>query len=218
MMAENMGIDFDDPRIQDLLKRSYDSYSRGDMTIDSNGEITFNKEESDVLADENIIENVNLDDAKEANKTHEDHYNDIANHRKDKGLPEYKLEDPSTGTCAKIDVNGKDYFGLNSSLSPEAKDLRQKWFDKIDWVNSKKGKKPAHIGHTQSLSHAEALSLMNAFEAEGSLPKEITMYVDRPTCPFCISELPILLKTMGVDKLIVYSGSKQTPKIIEAEK
>lgn len=47
---------------------------------------------------------------------------------------------------------------------------------------------------------------MRAFEKfRGKLPNEITMYVDRYTCPNCQKYLPLLMKEMGIDKLIIYS-------------
>lgn len=47
---------------------------------------------------------------------------------------------------------------------------------------------------------------MRAFEKfGGKLPSEITMYVDRYTCPNCQKYLPKIMKEMGIDKLIIYS-------------
>ncbi|WP_077836212.1 deaminase [Clostridium felsineum] len=95
------------------------------------------------------------------------------------------------------------------------KALRQKWFEKIQWVPPKK-KQPLHLGHAQSLTHGEAHSLINAFEARGSLPKKITMVVDRKTCNMCRGELPALLKALGVEELTIYSGGLSEPIIIKS--
>ena len=72
------------------------------------------------------------------------------------------------------------------------------------------------MGHAQSITHAEAHSLMNADEDIGTMSKEVIMYVDRPTCNMCRGEFPALLKSMGIEKLTVYSGGSKTPIIINA--
>ncbi len=101
------------------------------------------------------------------------------------------------GTVAYIEINGRKIFGVNSSvLSDKAKDLGRYWVDRL-----KLGR-----GVSQVAYHAEAHSLMRAFEKfRGKLPNEITMYVDRYTCPNCQKYLPLLMKEMGIDKLIIYS-------------
>ncbi|WP_299248053.1 deaminase [uncultured Aquimarina sp.] len=146
-------------------------------------------------------------------KTPSQHFDDLAVFRENNDLPKYKREDGSTGTAAKTDIDGTDFYGLNSKLSPEAKALRQKWFEQIEWVPPKKTQ-PKHLGHAQSLTHAEAHSLMNAFEAKGSLPKEVNLYVDRPTCNMCKGELPALMKAMNIETLNIYSGGSNTPMIL----
>lgn len=146
-------------------------------------------------------------------KTPQEHLDDLANFRKENNLPEYKLNDGSTGTTAKVEINGEDFYGTNSKFSPDTKSLRQEWFDKIDWCPPK-ANQPAHLGHAQSLTHAEAHALMNAYKKFGSLPKEVTIYVDRPTCNMCKGELPALMKAMGIEKLNIFSGGKTTPMVL----
>lgn len=137
--------------------------------------------------------------------------------RKQKGIQPYSLT--SGDTVANITVNDTTYFGVNSSITPDSKEdtkeLREQWLRKIQWVPPKKTA-PKHLGYAQSLTHAEANALMNAYEAEKALPKKITMYVDRKTCNICKGELPIILKAMGVEELEVYSGGSMKPVIIKA--
>ncbi|MCB9225919.1 MAG: deaminase [Chitinophagales bacterium] len=142
------------------------------------------------------------------------HYDDIVNFRKLKKIPKYILEDGASGTVAKIEINGKNFFGINSSFVPESISLRKKWFDKISWVPPKKSV-PKHLGYTQSLTHAEAHSLIEAFEEMGSLPKKVIMYVDRPTCNICKGELPIIMKAMGIEELAIFSGNKIEPLLLK---
>ena len=67
--------------------------------------------------------------------------------------------------------------------------------------------KPLH--HLNSLSHAEAMALM---DASGSIlasnRKVVTIYVDRPTCDWCINDggLIALKKFLGLDELVVFDS------------
>ena len=72
------------------------------------------------------------------------------------------------------------------------------------------------MGYAQSLTHAEAHSLIRAYERQGTLPKKVTMYVDRKTCNICRGELPALLKRIGVEELTIFSGGLKIPVIIKA--
>ncbi|WGH74645.1 deaminase [Tenacibaculum tangerinum] len=141
-------------------------------------------------------------------------FEELDNFRINRKLPKYSIKDGTTGTTAKVEVNNQSFFGINSSFVPESLDLRRKWFNKIKWVPPKK-KQPKHLGQAQALTHAEAHSLMNAHEKFGKLPKKIVMYVDRPTCNMCKGELPALMKTMGIDELIIFSGDKKIPLILK---
>jgi deoxycytidylate deaminase len=62
----------------------------------------------------------------------------------------------------------------------------------------------------QALLHAEAHSLIKAFEDNGSLPKKVIIFVDRETCTFCTSQMPSILKAMGIEevKLIQWKSSR----------
>jgi hypothetical protein len=137
----------------------------------------------------------------------------LNDYRRKNKLPLYNFKDGATGTIAKIEVNGKSFYGINSSFTPDSLILRRKWFDKIKWVPPKKTQ-PLHLGHAQSLTHAEAHSLMSAIEELGKLPLKVTMYVDRPTCNICKGELPAIMKAMGIKELIIFIGNnKQSIKL-----
>jgi hypothetical protein len=124
-------------------------------------------------------------------------------------------------TVASVTIGGKTYFGVNSTITKEShkatRALREKWLKEVEWVPPKKNN-PKHLGHAQSLTHAESHSLIRAFEKQGSLPKKVTMHVDRKTCNICRGELPSLLKRLGVDELEVYNGGITKPIIIKATK
>ncbi len=59
---------------------------------------------------------------------------------------------------------------MNSSITKESqkatRELRQKWLKEVQWVPPKKNN-PKHLGHVQSLTHAESHSLIRAFEKQG---------------------------------------------------
>ena len=103
----------------------------------------------------------------------------------------------SGDTVAMVEINGKRFYGVNSTITEQSRNstraLRQKWLNKIEWAPYKE-KTPKHLGHAQSLTHAEAHSLIRAYERLGSMPSKVTMYVDRKTCNICRGELPALLK------------------------
>ncbi len=142
-------------------------------------------------------------------------FDDIAAFRQRAGLQPFS--EASGDTVARVVVNGRAYHGVNSTITEASKaaskPLRQRFFNEIQWVPPKT-KQPLHLGHAQSLTHAEAHALMRAFERQGSLPKQLTMYVDRTTCYMCRGELPALLKRLGVERLDVYSGGATNPLTI----
>jgi hypothetical protein len=144
-------------------------------------------------------------------------YDEITEFRKLKNLPEFLAAEGKTGTIAKVEIGGKNYFGINSSLSKESMALRKKWFSKITWVPPKKNI-PRVISHTQSLLHAEAHSLILAFEELGQLPSRVILYVDRTTCNICMGELPMIMKAMNIEELVIYSGGKSTPVVLTLKK
>ena len=68
------------------------------------------------------------------------------------------------------------------------------------------------LNQVRALTHAEAHSLMRAYERLGSLPKEVTLHVDRLTCNFCAGRngLEQLRQFFGIEKLTVVSRSGKT--------
>ena len=144
-------------------------------------------------------------------------YKKIEDFRKKAGLKAYS--EGSGDTVAYTIINGKTYFGVNSTITKESRaasiELRRKWVKEINWIPPKK-KIPKHLGYAQSLTHAEAHSLIRAYERQGTLPKKVTMYVDRKTCNICRGELPALLKRIGVEELTIFSGGLKIPVIIKA--
>ena len=146
-------------------------------------------------------------------------YEKIKKFREKAGLRPYSID--SGDTVASVTVNNKTYFGVNSTITKESqkssKALRQKWLKEIEWVPPKRTALK-HLGHAQSLTHAESHSLIRAFERHGSLPKKVRMYIDRKTCNICRDELPALLKRLGVDELEIFSGGTTKPIIIKATK
>ncbi len=98
------------------------------------------------------------------------------------------------GTVAVVEVNGNKVFGVNSSalVNDVDKNLGRKWRDLIGFTR----------GQDQVVFHAEAHSLMRAFEkSSGQLPSELKMYVDRKTCGNCREYLPQMMHEMKVDTL-----------------
>lgn len=144
-------------------------------------------------------------------------YDEIKKFREQSGFQLYS--DESGDTVAMIEIEGQKFFGVNSSISKESqeatKKLRQKWFKKVNWVPPKKNA-PKHLGHVQSLTHAESHSLIEAYEKLGKLPEKLTMVVDRKTCNMCKGEMPALLKHIGVEELKIFCGGSTKPIIIKA--
>lgn len=147
-------------------------------------------------------------------KTPAQAFGEIAEFRKQEGLPDYKQSPGSTGTVAQAEVNGKPYYGRNStakgySLTVE---FRRNLFKLLKSKGKVKGLD--NLGQAQFLSHAEAEALIRAHEALGKLPEEVTIYVDRPTCPNCQSYLGDLAGEYGVKKLIIYYQNQASAPLV----
>ncbi|NIF05929.1 hypothetical protein F3J23_10800 [Chryseobacterium sp. Tr-659] len=106
------------------------------------------------------------------------------------------------GTVAFVDLDGKKIFGINSSLlSDSSKNLGRKWKEILGLGR----------GKDQVLFHAEGHALMRTYERlGGSMPKEMTMYVDRYSCGNCQTYLPEMMKEMGIEKLTIFSKNGKT--------
>lgn len=58
------------------------------------------------------------------------------------------------------------------------------------------------MGVGEGLFHGEGHALIRAYDkANGQLPSELNMFVDRWSCGTCQSHLPVLAEEMGVTKL-----------------
>jgi hypothetical protein len=133
-------------------------------------------------------------------------FDDIASFRVAKKISAFNQLDGATGTVAKIEIDGKPFFGINSGLSPDSLPLRRKWFEIVEFKPPRK-----HLGRARSLNHAEAHAIMEAHEYLKHLPSELTLYVDRVTCWFCQNELPYLMKAVGIKELTIYNAITKKP-------
>lgn len=142
-------------------------------------------------------------------------YDDIAKFRQRAGLPEF-TGGKETGAVARLEVDGRVYFGVNSGFQPKASlQARRDYFAKVKKAFPEDFEYAKHLGHMEFMKHAEAHALIRAAR-RGILPKKLTMYVDKATCDWCRYDLEKLLKEICVDELTVYSGSAATPMIIKA--
>lgn len=110
------------------------------------------------------------------------------------------------GTVAYVEAGGRRVFGVNSTslVRDVDKNLARTWRTKLGF----------NAGQAQALFHAEAHSLMRAYEKlNGAMPKNITMYVDRLTCGPCQSALPDLIKSMGIETLTIQTKSGRVGEI-----
>ncbi|AZE86898.1 VENN motif pre-toxin domain-containing protein [Pseudomonas orientalis] len=109
------------------------------------------------------------------------------------------------GTVAVVEVNGQKVFGVNSSalVNDADKNLARQWRDKMGF----------NQGEGQVVFHAEAYSLMRAYEKTGgNLPAQMTLYVDRQTCGTCKQYLPELMHEMKIDtvNVVMKNGQRVT--------
>ncbi len=119
-------------------------------------------------------------------KVHQTNFESINEFRRINSLPEYAYKLP-TGTIAFTEINGQKIFGANTTLG-EAKlggnnrAMREQALTDLQKLGKLQGQRYGSKD-TMFLTHAEAESLIKAAaENGGKLPKEVEMYVDRPTC------------------------------------
>jgi len=116
-----------------------------------------------------------------------------------------------TGTAAYVRIGNKEFHGLSTTLEREYLKIDTLALRKqvLSDIQTQLGKlKGASInGSGQFLTHAEAEALINAQRELGTLPKKLTLFVDRPTCNMCgggaDNGLPLLAKLYGIDELTV---------------
>jgi len=139
----------------------------------------------------------------------------IEDHRKAGDLPVYSHGDGSTGTVARIEINGIAFHGTNSGLDPANFALtlpsRRALFERLATAF---GLKSEHLGQAKFLSHAEAEALIRAFTHFGALPEVVELFVDRPTCPSCNKDLIRLAKMLGVKELRLYYRGQSDPPLV----
>jgi hypothetical protein len=123
----------------------------------------------------------------------------------------------SKNTVAGVLIDGELTFGKNGRISPETLEQRRNWFEEIQW-SPPRDTTPASLNKVQALSHAEANSLLTAREKYGLLPETIEMYVDRPTCPFCIRDLPIIMRHAGIKELRINTLGEEISMVLYAAK
>lgn len=102
------------------------------------------------------------------------------------------------GTVSITEVNGRQYIGVNSANFTDAdRALAKSWETDLGVPRG-----PAGNFARQVLYHAEAHTLMQIYEdADGQMPAELTLYVDRIACSACQNTLPELVRTMGIETL-----------------
>ncbi|NTG50758.1 hypothetical protein G6M04_25535 [Agrobacterium rhizogenes] len=90
-------------------------------------------------------------------------------------------------------MNGQVFFWVNSTnLTDADKDLARVWRDRLGLSR----------GQDQVVFHAEANSLMRAYERTGgNLPSNMNLYVDRNSCGTCQTYLPQMVEKMGISNL-----------------
>ena len=109
------------------------------------------------------------------------------------------------GTVSFLLVNGEPVYGVNSSVRDKQADaLCHKYHKKLLTVPDTKMNIHYGWGTAQIFTHAEAASLITAYEQYGDqLGTEVTLYVDRETCSICRAHLPELMRHIGVEKLTI---------------
>ena len=116
------------------------------------------------------------------------------------------------GTIAYMPHRGSVGVGYNSGQQGDGtKALRQLFFSRMK--RHPEFKDLAHVGKSKAINHAEAMSLYRAYrKSNGTLPKKLTMYVDRPTCAgggSCVNLLPAVVRELGIEELTIFY---RTPK------
>ena len=136
-------------------------------------------------------------------------YNEIARFRQKAGLPPFD-NSKKAGAVARIEINGKVTYGINSGFqkTTKAKQLHRK--EIFDTALKEDFPWASNWSQVESLKHAEAHALLRAAR-KGKLPKSVTMYVDKTTCSWCQQQLPALMKHLGIEELIIYSGGSTIP-------
>lgn len=126
--------------------------------------------------------------------------------------PRVPVKGDGLGTVALIENEGRQFFGVNSSiLSDASKDLGREVFSMMQKQGLLKGATAYGQGAAQVLTHAEAHALMRMWQKLGpNMPAEVTIFVDRYTCANCQKYLGEVAKTLGVKNLKVVTKRGET--------
>lgn len=142
-------------------------------------------------------------------------FRQIEDHRQAGDLPVYSHGDGSTGTVARVEINGVAFHGTNSGLDPANFALtlpsRRALFERLATAF---GLKSENLGQAKFLSHAEAEALIRAYTHFGALPEVVELFVDRPTCPSCNKDLIRLARMLGVKELRLYYRGQSDPPLV----
>ncbi len=113
------------------------------------------------------------------------------------------LEVPTTGTLkekgvvTKLDVNGNEYFGINSWAKSD--DAAKQAFKDEGFVNPETGKVP----HRAVANHAEGDVFLQAFKS-GNKGGHGKLFIDAARCGFCKSGVHGLAKTLKLVTLEIF--------------
>ena len=137
-----------------------------------------------------------------------DEHEKIASFRRRAGIARYVLEDKPTGAVARVEANGRTFYGVSTGLQRGAAKgaLRVAAFERLRenflWAR--------RWSDVEFLKHAEAHALLRA-AGSGRLPLRLSIYVDRPTCPWCRNQLGYLLRDLGVEELTIHILGERIP-------
>lgn len=137
---------------------------------------------------------------------------DIANYRQELRLPEYKWIPGETGTVAVTEINGRKFYGHNTTLErsylgTDNRALREAALKDLQDAGELTGYKYGNW-NVRFLTHAETEALIKAENELGSLEgEEITLHVDRPSCDNCLENLPKLVKIYGIEELRIVDST-----------
>ena len=133
----------------------------------------------------------------------------IAEFRRASGLPEFAPADGTTGTIARLEVGGQEFYGANGEFSQGAKPLRRDVLKRLQEAGLGDDIIGKTLADVRAMSHAEAHVIILAHEVLGELPSQIVVYVDRVTCNFCLGAngVDLLRQLYGFDELVVVDGT-----------
>lgn len=111
------------------------------------------------------------------------------------------------GSMAVIEIDGNPIIGVNSDA------MLNKGEDRIlgeVWQHAHGD----YSGNSASYYHAETHVLARAYKAtNGKLPKVMTMYLDRPSCPKCQDKVPELINDLKINHIIIHYANGESFKV-----